>query len=318
MPFSISTLIGLPPASRGASLAAMQHGAAIVCGVPDLSHNQDKSGWTIITIGNCRTVPGSCGAASETMAGIAAPGPHSCYGCTGLRRHRAAGENVSSTEVNVKLYPKCQAASAVPGFPARALRPGAALLAVLASLSCRAELPAALGEACGACHGAGGVAAQAQTPHLNGQLAGYLADAMAAFVAGRRVTAVAAHKTLAPEQIEAAAQHYAGQADTARPRQELDTAQVSRGAGVYDRRCYDCHLDGGRDSKDGAPLLAGQDKDFLTAQSLLFQSGARKFPYMMDGAFRGLSDEELAAVANYFAAQEPAPPPGQKKKRRRQ
>lgn len=218
----------------------------------------------------------------------------------------------------MKFHLKNQAQSAVHGFPFFALRPGAALLAVLASLSCRAELPGTLGEACGACHGSGGVAAQAQTPHLNGQLAGYLADAMAAFLAGKRVTAVAAHKTLPAEQIEAVAQHYAGQADTARPRQELDAALVSRGEAVYERRCFDCHLDGGRDSKDGAALLAGQNRDFLAAQTRLFQSGARKFPYMMDGAYRGLSDEELAAVTNYFAAQEPAPPAGQKKKRRRQ
>lgn len=189
-------------------------------------------------------------------------------------------------------------------------------LALFAAAACRAEPPAAL-PGCAACHGADGVSTLPKTPHLNGQLVAFIADSLRAFADGGRPTSVAAHRTVAADQIEALAQHYASQKSGGRPRQEIDAEVLGRGAAIYDKRCFDCHLDAGRDSKDGAPLLAGQNKEFLIEQTLSFKSGARKFPYMMDGAYQRLTEEELAAVASYFAAQEPASAAPPNKKRRR-
>jgi cytochrome c553 len=79
----------------------------------------------------------------------------------------------------------------------------------------------------------------------------------------------------------------------------------------------DCHIDNGRGSDKDAPLLAGQELTFLIQQTLAFKSGVRKFPFMMDDAYRGLTADELSATAHFFAAQDAnAPPPGKKKWRR--
>ena len=91
---------------------------------------------------------------------------------------------------------------------------------------------------------------------------------------------------------------------------------VEKGRTIYDNRCADCHVGSGRDSDGESPLLAGQDLNFLVTQTIAYKSGARKFPFMMDRAYRGLTDEELTSVAHYFAAQDLNTPPLTGKKKR--
>lgn len=178
-----------------------------------------------------------------------------------------------------------------------------------------AEAPAAIG-ACADCHGPAGVATKPGTPHLNGQLKDFLAETMSRFANGRRPTDIAQHKDFAAADIDAAAAFYAAQSAAGRPAQQVDPAAVSKGETIYNDRCADCHMDSGRDSDKDAALLAGQDKDFLVSETLKFKTGSRKFPFKMDEAYRGLSDEDLAAAAQYFAAQQPVAPAVKKKRRR--
>lgn len=186
---------------------------------------------------------------------------------------------------------------------------------LLSGSACAAEPPGAI-QPCVACHGSNGIAVQPHTPHLNGQLPVFLKAAMQAYADGSRPTAVDQHKTFPEQEIEAMAQHYAGQA-AARPKQDIDPALVARGETLYGNRCAECHGDAGRESDKDAPLVAAQDKTFMAAQALLFKRGARKFPFMMDDAYRGLSEADLTAIAEFFAAQEPIAPPGNKKKKRK-
>ena len=199
----------------------------------------------------------------------------------------------------------------------RVLSSAGLLALLLGAGACFAATDGPVLQSCSACHGDDGIATQPQTPHLNAQSAAFITDALAAFASGQRPTAVVAHGAVAADQVAALAKHYAGQNRGGRPRQEDDAELVSRGATIYSDRCSECHLDGGRDSDDGAPLMAGQDKAFLVAQTLLFKSGVRKFPFMMGRAYARLSDEDLIAVATYFAVQDPASAGISKKKRRK-
>lgn len=158
---------------------------------------------------------------------------------------------------------------------------------------------------CARCHGADGVAVAAPTPHLNGQHAGYLGEAMRKLQRGRLPTAVADHvpATLAAADLERLAEFYAG-SKAQRPRQETDPEQVARGGQLYDQRCGKCHLDNGRDFEQEAPLLAAQSLAYLIEQNRLFVAGKRKFAPRQDEAYQGLSERELEAVAHFFAAQE--------------
>ena len=69
-----------------------------------------------------------------------------------------------------------------------------------------------------------------------------------------------------------------------------------------------------------APLMAAQALDYMQAQTRLFVSGKRKFGFLQDEAYKGLSSDDLDAAAHFFASQEQygaAKPAGGKKKQRR-
>lgn len=172
---------------------------------------------------------------------------------------------------------------------------------------------------CARCHGPDGVAVAAPTPHLNGQHAGYLGEAMLKLQRGRTPTGVAEHipATLAAADLEQIAEFYAGSRG-ARPRQETDPEKVARGEQIYGSRCINCHLDNGRDFEQEAPLLAAQSLPYLIEQNRLFVSGKRKFAPRQDEAYQGLGERELEALAHFFAAQDQfvAKATGKKKQRR--
>lgn len=178
------------------------------------------------------------------------------------------------------------------------------------ALSCSALVAAApdvesLTTPCAECHGKAGVSAVPKTPHLNGQLADYLEQEIAGLANGDRATSVANHvpKTWSAANISAVAQFYANQIGQ-RPPQALDSQKIAQGKVIHGKRCAECHPDAGRQSDHDAPLMAGQDLDYMIEQTKAFVSGKRKFVFLMDDAFRGLTPDELAAVAHFFASQD--------------
>lgn len=173
---------------------------------------------------------------------------------------------------------------------------------------------------CARCHGSDGLATGPGLPHLNGQLETYLADAIGKLQKGRLPTTVANHipAELSSSDLAAIAGHYAG-IRAIRPKQEVDLARLARGEEVYRNRCADCHPDNGREADKDAPLMAAQSLDYMLAQTRLFVSGKRKFGFLQDDAFKGLSSDDLDAAVHFFASQEQygAAKPVSKKKQRR-
>jgi sulfide dehydrogenase cytochrome subunit len=66
--------------------------------------------------------------------------------------------------------------------------------------------------------------------------------------------------------------------------------------------CAGCHGTNGAASGDALPSLAGQPKDALNASLIAFKGGKRPSTVMQQIA-RGYSDEQIALIAAYFAAQ---------------
>jgi len=193
------------------------------------------------------------------------------------------------------------------------------LLMFFASPLARGQnVPEAISAQCAACHGEDGVSSQPGLPHLNGQLENYLIDSMLKFQKGTRPTEVPNHipKTLERGSIELVAKHYAA-SKAVRPKQEVDPDKLARGETVFRNRCADCHMDNGRDADKDSPLMAGQNLGYMIDQSRLFVSGKRKFGFMQDEAFKGLSDDDLQAAAVFFASQEQFAPKASGKKKRR-
>lgn len=77
--------------------------------------------------------------------------------------------------------------------------------------------------------------------------------------------------------------------------------------------CSTCHGDDGNSVSPQFPKLAGQRKEYLVAQLKGFRGHGRSDPpgpeYMW-GISRSLTDEQIDAIADYFAAQATAPHAG--------
>lgn len=77
-------------------------------------------------------------------------------------------------------------------------------------------------------------------------------------------------------------------------------AQVSQ-VKVWAAACANCHGTNGQ-AQPGNESLAGKDKDELLQKLMDFKSG-RKPATLMHQLSKGYSDEQLAQLAAYFAAQ---------------
>lgn len=158
---------------------------------------------------------------------------------------------------------------------------------------------------CANCHGEDGIGLVSGTPHLNGQLETYLVDMMQKLQNGRLPTVVANHipAEFGGPELQAVASLYTA-SRAVRPKQEVDPVKSAKGEEIYLKRCTDCHIDNGRDADKDAPLMAAQNLQYLLAQTELFVTGKRKFGFLQDDAFKGLSRDELESVAHFFASQE--------------
>ncbi|WP_210210171.1 c-type cytochrome [Microvirga subterranea] len=67
--------------------------------------------------------------------------------------------------------------------------------------------------------------------------------------------------------------------------------------------CMSCHGETGKPQVQGVPALAGRPVHDLSAQLRLFRSGERQNPQMVMA--KRLTDEEIEALAAYFAKQDP-------------
>src|SRR3546814_16895445 len=70
--------------------------------------------------------------------------------------------------------------------------------------------------------------------------------------------------------------------------------------------CTACHGPGGNSANPEWPKLAGQSAHYISEQLHRFKSGERQNPLMQPQA-AGLSDEAIANLAAYFAAQPASP-----------
>lgn len=73
--------------------------------------------------------------------------------------------------------------------------------------------------------------------------------------------------------------------------------------------CAACHGPEGVAPSPAIPSLAGQPRLFLENQLVLMREGLREVP-AMQAAVAGLSDEEIVALARYYAALPLKPTPG--------
>lgn len=170
--------------------------------------------------------------------------------------------------------------------------------------------------ACGACHGATGAGnPQLGYPRLSGMPAKYTVRQLDAFAEGSREhpTMAGIAKALSPDERRAVAAYF----ETAQAPAELHSGggDVSRGGslardGDWSKglpACGQCHGADGRGVPPDFPPLAGQSESYLKAQLEAWRQGKRSDDplHLMTAVATKLADEDVAAVAAYYAGLSP-------------
>jgi cytochrome c553 len=170
--------------------------------------------------------------------------------------------------------------------------------------------------ACSACHGAQGEGQpDAANPRLAGLNSEYLIAQLNAFAEGGRdneaMSPIA--KALTPDERQAIAKFYAGSVTPRiKERHKADGKTIASGAALAGRGdwskglpgCGQCHGAAGQGVGKTFPGLAGQSAEYIMSQLKAWKDGKRTNDplHLMTGIASKLNDDQIAAVAAYYAS----------------
>ena len=181
--------------------------------------------------------------------------------------------------------------------------------------------------ACSACHGQSGEGRpDAGYPRLAGLNADYLLQQLNDFASGARASDIMhpVAKALSEDERKAMAAFYASAAAKKAPAgQKPDQKLRTAGAALAERglwakgipACGQCHGPDGQGVGNTFPRLAGQSSAYIIAQLTSWKDGKRTNDplHLMTGIASKLDDQQIAAVADYYAALEPQEPTAETK-----
>jgi cytochrome c553 len=157
---------------------------------------------------------------------------------------------------------------------------------------------------CGACHGEDGNSKMENIPSLAGQPAFFVLNQLFLMREGvRKIDAMAPIvKDLKDDDLNALGAHYSKLA----PKQSdepTDPALVKRGTELAAAKlCASCHLPT-LAGQEQVPRIAKQRVDYLTQALKSYRDGTRAgADTLMNGIVAGMSDADIAALAQYAAA----------------
>ncbi|TDY01568.1 c-type cytochrome [Thiohalophilus thiocyanatoxydans] len=166
--------------------------------------------------------------------------------------------------------------------------------------------------ACVACHGANGQGnASAGFPRLAGLNAAYLGKQLRDYRNGSRDNPTMNPIAAALDDVASrdVAAYYAGldPVGDSTKRKESASGRTLALRGDWDNTipaCVSCHGPGGRGVAPAFPALAGQHASYIKAQLQAWRAGKRRNDAneLMKVVAERMSDEQIQAVADYFAA----------------
>ena len=158
-------------------------------------------------------------------------------------------------------------------------------------------------------------------PRLAGLAPGYIEEQLKSFGNGSRDNEIMAPigKALSAEDRKAVAQYLSGQTpEGAKKNEPLDHKLIDRGAILAERgdwkvglpACTQCHGPAGMGVGDRFPKLAGQSSDYIANQLKSWKKGERRNDplSLMAGVANKLDEQQIKAVAAYFASLDPLHP----------
>lgn len=173
------------------------------------------------------------------------------------------------------------------------------------------------GSTCAMCHGENGRSRNAQIPRIDILSQEYIAQSLAAYKSGKRDSGIMAQalSDVPEDAIDRIANRLAGyepagtaqaiMTETGRLGREL----AANGGSGDIPACRACHGPWPEKLNPLFPSLAGQHAPYLRQQLTLWrdaQRGGGKAAALMHHAARGLTDEDIAALADYYSSLAPA------------
>lgn len=165
--------------------------------------------------------------------------------------------------------------------------------------------PSMLANTCAGCHGTNGASAGDIMPIIGGMDKTYLQTVLAEYKSGERDSTIMGRiaKGYTDGELKAIASFMAAQPWVSAP-VKTDAKLVAMGKKIHEKQCKTCHEDGGRVQEDEAPRLAGQWPAYaLHYLHWCREKGKRCEPRKMGKRVMKLSDEELKAMAHYYASE---------------
>ncbi|TNF22632.1 MAG: c-type cytochrome [Rhodobacteraceae bacterium] len=172
------------------------------------------------------------------------------------------------------------------------------------------------GQSCAMCHGAGGASGNPQIPRLDILSEAYIAASLRAYRSGARDSGIMAEamshvpEAAIPEiAARMAAQVPVGPAQPMNALARRGEALALRGGGGDVPSCAACHGPWDAALNPLFPSLAGQHAPYLRQQLRLWREAARgggPVAQLMHHAARDLTEEDIAALAAYYASLAPA------------
>jgi cytochrome c553 len=177
------------------------------------------------------------------------------------------------------------------------------LTLIVQTLAAHAQAITDKAQLCAACHGDNGIPQQKSTPVIWGQYQGYLYLQLRDYKSGSRKNDIMSPiaESLERDDMMALAQYFSQQKwpDLRQPRAPAEVAErasrVNSAVG-----CTGCHQ-GQYQGEGTQPRLAGQTRDYLAQTMIDFRNGARANNPGMTNLMKVISEDEIAAMAEYLA-----------------
>ena len=163
--------------------------------------------------------------------------------------------------------------------------------------------------ACASCHGAAGNSTIATNPKLASQIEAYVYKQLVDFTTPNRNNPIMTSyaNMLTDEDKKNVAAYLETQVAKPGAAKNKDSVELGKkifrggNAGTGVAACAGCHGASGNGIPAQFPRLAGQHQDYTIAQLKAFKAGTRKNGIQMTTLAKRMSDEEMAAVADYIA-----------------
>ena len=163
-------------------------------------------------------------------------------------------------------------------------------------------------EACAPCHGKDGISEQSIVPSIGGQWNDYVVLALYQFRAKHRPSEVMEPiaEPLTDDDLGNLAAYYSRLKPWTATRRASEAALAAGSSLAQQRNCVQCHGGLTLPGQDSIPRIAGQHIEYLTAQLKSFLAGTRgDIDGNMTSAVQGLTDPEIAALADYVSGLAP-------------